>query len=249
MVALAGRLVGRGQRRADHDGVGAAGDGLGDVAPGPHAAVGDDVDVDAGLVEVAHAGAGGVGDGGGLGDADAEHAPAGAGLAGADADEHGDGPRPHEVERRRVRGAAADDDRQLELPDELLQVERLGVLAHVLGGDDRALDDEDVELGVEHRLGVALGLLRRERGGGRDPDGLDLLDAGADQLVLDRLGVDLLHPQRGLLGRQLGDLFEERLGVLVPGPQPFEVEDGETADAGRSRWRWPGRPHRPWPPP
>src|SRR5207302_2585073 len=28
-----------------------------------------------------------------------------------------------------------------------------------------------------------------------------------------------------------GDLLEERLRVLVPGPQPFEVEDGEAADA------------------
>ena len=57
---------------AEHDGVGAAGDRLGDVAAGVHAAVGDEVDVDAGLVEVAHAGGPGVGDGGGLRHADAE---------------------------------------------------------------------------------------------------------------------------------------------------------------------------------
>jgi hypothetical protein len=43
--------------------------------------------------------------------------------------------------------------------------------------------------------------------------------------------VDLLHPQRRLLRRELGDLLEEGLGVLVAGPQPFEVEDGEPAEA------------------
>ena len=77
----AGGVDGGGERRAEHDGVGAAHDRLGDVAAGGHAAVGDEVDVHAGLVEVAHAGGPGVGDGGGLGDADAEHPP-GAGRAG-----------------------------------------------------------------------------------------------------------------------------------------------------------------------
>ena len=81
VVAPARRLGGGGERRADHHRVGAADDGLGDVAAGAHAAVGDDVDVDAGLVEVAHAGGAGVGDGGGLGHADAEHAAGGAGVA------------------------------------------------------------------------------------------------------------------------------------------------------------------------
>src|SRR5437868_4664830 len=81
--------------------------------------------VAAGLVEMAHAGSGGVGDGGGLGDTDAEHAPAGAGLAGPDAHEHAHRARPHEVQRRRVGGTAAHDHRDVERPDELLQVERL----------------------------------------------------------------------------------------------------------------------------
>ena len=69
--APGGRLEGGRQRRAQHDGVGATGDGLGDVAALGHPAVGDDVHVDARLVEVAHAGAGHVGDGGGLGHAQA----------------------------------------------------------------------------------------------------------------------------------------------------------------------------------
>ena len=57
VVAAARRLVRAGERRADHHRVGAAGDRLGDVAAGAHAAVGDDVHVHAGLVEVADPGA------------------------------------------------------------------------------------------------------------------------------------------------------------------------------------------------
>ena len=167
VVAAARRLVRAGERRADHHRVGTAGDRLGDVAAGAHPAVRDDLHVDAGLVEVTDPGARGVGDGRGLRDADAEHAAAGARVAGADADEHADRTGAHEVQRGGVRGAATDDDRDLELADELLQVERLAgrVLRHVLGGDDRALHDEDVELGLEDVLRVLLDPLRRERRG------------------------------------------------------------------------------------
>ena len=63
---------------------------------------------------------------------------------------------------------------------------------------------------------------------------------GFDELVLDRLGVDLLHAARGLLDRQLRDLLEERLGILVARPEAFEVQAREAAevadldrDAGR----------------
>src|SRR5581483_6752321 len=52
VVAAAGSLVRAGQRRADHDGVGASGDRLGDVAAGPHAAVGDHVAVAPGLPQL-----------------------------------------------------------------------------------------------------------------------------------------------------------------------------------------------------
>src|ERR1039458_9791626 len=80
------RFDGSGERRTDHDGVGAAHDGLGDVAPRRHATIGDDLHVHAGLVEVLGAGGAGVGDGGGLWDTDAEHAASGASLSRRDAD-------------------------------------------------------------------------------------------------------------------------------------------------------------------
>ena len=127
--AAAGRLVGAGQRRADHHGVGAAGDRLGDVAAGAHAAVGDDLDVLAGLEHVRRARAGDVGDRRRLRDAEAEDAARRARGAGADADEHAGRAGAHEVQARVVAGAAADDDRDADLADELLEVQRRRVLA------------------------------------------------------------------------------------------------------------------------
>ena len=109
MVAAPRRLVGAGERRADHHRVGTAGDRLGDVATGAHAAVGDDVHVDAGLVEVADACARGVGDRGGLRHTDAEHAAARARVTRTDTHEDADRARAHEVQRGGVRRAATDD--------------------------------------------------------------------------------------------------------------------------------------------
>ena len=199
---LAGRLLGLGERRADHAGVGAAGDRLGQVAAVAHAAVGDDVDVPPGLEQVLHPGAGRVGDRRRLGHADADHLAGGAGGARADADEHADRAGAHEVEGRRVRRAPADDDRDGQLGDEALEVERLVARRDVLSRDDGALDDEDVEAGVEGDVDVLGDLLRGERAGDDDALLLDVADALADELRVDGLAVDLLQsPCR--LGRRV----------------------------------------------
>src|SRR5437588_7605670 len=70
VVATTGSLYRPGEGRTDHDRIGPAGDGLGDVAPGAHPAVGDDLHVAAGLVEVAHPGRRNVRDGRRLGHPD-----------------------------------------------------------------------------------------------------------------------------------------------------------------------------------
>src|SRR5450759_659587 len=189
--------------------------------------------VDAGLVEMTDPGAGGVGDRGGLRDTDPEGPTAGAGMAGSDADEDTDRAGAHEVQRGRVGSAATNDDREVELADELLQVEGLArfVLRDMLGRHDGALDDKQVELGVEDVLGVLLHPLGGERRARGHTTFFDLADAGPDQVVSDRLGVDLLHAPGGLLGGKLGDLLEERFRVLVAGPETFEVEAGQTSEA------------------
>src|SRR6185436_1421613 len=58
----------------------------------------------------------------------------------------------------------------------------------------------------------------------------DLGDAAADELVLQRLRVDLLHAARRLLGLERRDLLEVRLRVLVARPEAFEVETREAAE-------------------
>src|SRR5581483_268434 len=94
--------------------------------------------------------------------------------------------------------------------------------------------------GVEEVLREGLGALRCD-GRARDhAGGADLADAFGDQLELDRLAVDLLHAPGRLVGGQLGDLVEQWLGVLVAGPQTFEVEHAdpaELADLDRRRGR------------
>ena len=82
----------------------------------------------------------------------------------------------------------------VELVDELLEVQRLGLARDVLGGDRGAPDDEHVDAGVDHALGELLGPLRRQRAGHGDPGVAHLLQPRGDQLGLDRLGVDLLQP-------------------------------------------------------
>ena len=104
------------------------------------------------------------------------------------------------MERRLVRRATTDDYRDFELTDEALQVERFDRLGNVLGRDDRALDHEQVELGIDQRLGVLGRALGGQRSAGHDAGRLDLPDAGGDQLRLDGLRINLLHPRRGLVG-------------------------------------------------
>lgn len=129
---------------------------------------------------------------------------------------------------------APDDDRDVELVDEPLEVERLGPARDVLGRDGRAADDEEVDAGLDDGAPVLLGALRGQRSGDGDPGPAQLLDPVGDELGLDLLGVDLLHPGRDVLGVERGDLGEQRLRVLVPGPQALEVEDGQPAESTES---------------
>ena len=177
-----------------------------------------------------------VGDRGRLRHADAEHAARRARGARPDAHEHARGAGAHQVQARVVGGAAADHDRHVEARDELLQVQRLGDRRDVFAGDDRALDHEHVEAGLQRDLVVVEHPLRRQRRRDDDLLLLDLADPLRDQLWLDGLAVDLLHLARGEILRQLRDPLELLLSVLVAGEDALEVEDREAAqiadDAG-----------------
>jgi hypothetical protein len=71
--------------------------------------------------------------------------------------------------------------------------------------------------------------LGRERAGGDHSLRLYLAHPLRDQLGLHGLAVDLLHLAGGLLGRQLGDAVQLRVGVLVAGPDALEVEHRQSA--------------------
>ena len=72
--------------------------------------------------------------------------------------------------------------------------------------------------------------LGRHRGAARHAGVRDLADPLADQVLLDRLLVELLHAPRRLVVGERGDLLVHRLGVLVARPQALEVQAGQAAE-------------------
>src|SRR5438445_184556 len=228
VIAVSGRLLGAGEDRSDHHRVGAAGEGLADVAADAHPAIGDDRDPLPAAPEVVVAGGGAVAGGGHLGDADAQHRPGGAGGPGTDAHQQAADAGVHQLQRGRVVDAVADDHGNVERVGELAEGELLVGAADVAGGEHGALDDEHVGAGLLDDGATSLGVVgdRRDRTG--HPAFLDLLDALSDQPVLHRCSVELLQQDVDVLRRRGGDLGENRAGILVTGLHPVEVENRET---------------------
>src|ERR687886_30293 len=226
-VASPRRLLGLGEGAAQHDGVAPARYGPPHVPSGAHPAVGDYVDVLAGLEKVAHPRRGGVGDGGRLRHPDPDHPSGRADTPGTHADQNPYCPGPHQVQRRRVARAPPDHHGHVQRRPELHEVERLHGSRYVLGGDDRPLDDEHVEARLYGGPVVALDPLGGEARRGYDALVLYLLDAAEDQLLFDGLGVDLLHHPRRLGLGQARYLLEDRPGVLVARLKTLEVEHGQ----------------------
>ncbi len=134
----------------------------------------------------------------------------------------------------------------VELVDEPLEVERLGLARHVFGGDRGAPDDEQVDPGVDNDAPQRLGMRRRQGSGHRDAGGAQFAEPLGDELGADRFGVDLLHPSGRLTRRQRGDLGEQRRRVVVARPQALEVENAEPTETTQSNRRLRGahRIHR-----
>src|SRR5699024_9052655 len=152
VVTAARGLLGAGQRGPDHEAVGAAGDRLDQIAGAAQAAVGDDVHVAAtGLVHVVATGRGHVGHRAGQRHRDPQRLPGGLGGAAAEADQHAGRTGAHQVQGGGVGRAAANDDRDVELVDEALEVQRFAVGGDVLGRDGGAADEEQVHARVDHR--------------------------------------------------------------------------------------------------
>ena len=206
-----------------------------DVAVGEHVHV-----TSAGLVEVLATRRGGVGDRGGHRHTDAQHLVAGGHTGGgAVADDHPGRPGAHQVQGGAVVEHAAGDHRYVQLGDEGLEVQRFAAvvaLRHPFGGDDGALDHQQVHPGGQQRRGERLGVLRAHPHGGDHTRIAHPGDGGAEQIEIQRLGVQLLQqPDRrrrvvlGLGGLDhAGDLL---LDVGVTADQALAVEHPEAAEA------------------
>ena len=96
--------------------------------------------------------------------------------------------------------------------------------------DGRATDDEQVDSGIHDGLVKFFGALRAESTGNGHSSFANFREALRDELWLDRLRIQLLHTNSGLIGGKTTNLFENRLGVFVAGPEALEVEHSETAE-------------------
>ena len=177
------------------------------------------------------AGGGAVGHGGGLGDAHAQHAAGGAGGPGANAHHHGGGTGLHQLQGHLVGDAIAEDHRHAEFAAKPAQVEGFATFGtDVFGGNHRGLHKEEVGAGLSHGLAKAQGGHRRGTHGGDAPLGLDFLDPLADQFLLHRLAVEVLHQgHKGLLAHGRNPI-QGRVGVGVAGLQALNVEYPQGAE-------------------
>src|SRR5712692_1365564 len=160
VIAAARRLDGTGEGGADHDGVGAGGQCLADVATRRHAAVRDDRHVAPRPLVVEVSRGGGVRGGRHLRHAEPENLAARTGGTRTDADQQCVDAALHPLEARLVRDDVTDDEGDGELLLELPEID-----GRVLGGDvsrggNGRLHDEDVGAGLLGDLGEALGALR-----------------------------------------------------------------------------------------
>ena len=225
MVTASGSFPGTGQGGTEHDGVGPAGNGLDDVPGVAHRAVGDNVDVAApGFIKVVASRPGHVGHGGGHGHVEPQDLAHRGGGAAPLPHQEGGGTGAHEVEGGGVGTHAADDDGHVELVDEALEVEGFGRARDVLGGDRGPADDEEVNAGLDDCAPVPLGLPGAEAPGDHDAGGADLGQAGGNELGEDRGPVDLLEDPGGVLRVGFANAGEGLGGVLVAGPQAFEIQ-------------------------
>jgi len=143
------------QRRTDHHGIGPAGKRLRHVAAAAHRAVGDHLHVAATrFLEVFAAGRCHLGDRSGHRDPDTEHIARRVCGSATETDEHAGCTGTHEMHRRLVRCNTADNDRGVELVDEVLQIERLALFGDMLSRNRGAADDEDVEPRLDNGIVV-----------------------------------------------------------------------------------------------
>ena len=133
------------KNRADHRSIGATSERLHDISARPHRSVGDHVDVaTTGLIEVVASRSSNFRDGGCHGHSHTNDVGGGVARSSTESDEDTRRTRAHQVQRRLPSTASTDDDRDVEIVNELLQIQFVPIRVHVLGGHGRSTDDDDV---------------------------------------------------------------------------------------------------------
>ena len=212
-VPRPGRLLGAGQRRADHQHVRAGRDRLGQLAAAAHPAVGDDRDVAAGLGVVRVARGRDVADRGDLRDADPEHLARRARGARADADEHGGGALLHQREGGLGVGRVADRDRDRHVARELGERQRVVLGGEVAGADETWLWTRkrsapcSAQNGPNRRAAPGVAATAAF-----EPAAWISLEPAGDELLADRLPVGLGEQRLDLVVGRGRDPLEDRVG-------------------------------------
>ena len=240
VVAASRRFLRRCQNRTQHDSVCAGGERLAYGAAVAQTAVRDDRHVASGVAVVGVARGGGVDRRGHLRHADAEHFAARARRARSDADEYRGDAGFHQLFRRGERHGVADDHRYVaHVLHEFVEDEALLAGRDVARAGDGCLHDEDIDAGVGSDAGELLRVHGRGRNGGDTACGLDLLDALADEVRLDRRRVHLLHQRRDIAFRCFSKFAQHRIGIFVARLHALKVQDSKTAELGELG----GHPH------
>lgn len=161
----------------------------------------------------------------------------------AEPDQHPGGTRAHQMQGSLVGGGPADDDRNVQVVDELLQIQGLVAGGDMFGRNRRSTYYEEIHTRIDHRGVELLGALRREGPGHRDPGLANLLQTAGDQLSLDRFPVGLLNDPGRLLRRGMGYPIQLGTRVLVSGPQSLQIEHAQSAQPSQGDGRL-GAGHR-----
>ncbi len=173
-----------------------------------------------GLVKIVAARGGDISDGGSHGHVDAHGLRVGVNTR---ADDNALGASAHEVQGGGVIRHAARDHRGIDGGDELLEVERLPALLDVLGGNERALDKQDLRARLDDDWGELTGTLRGHAHSHGHTGIANLRDALGEQFLVERSCVEFL--QRREIGGVLGRTSERAFEILVASPQAFGVNN------------------------
>ena len=211
LVPRPGASVGARQRRAQHERIGAGGDGLGQLAAPAHAAVGDDRHVAAGASKKASRAAATSAMAVTCGTPMPSTSRVVQAAPGPDTHEDGRDALAHQLVGRVVRGRVADRDGDAHEPRELGQLERLVARGEVARGRDLRLDQEQVRavLGAERTPAA-----RRRRASpsttAGEPAACSSRDAPRDEVLADGHLVGLREELLDLVVRGAGDALQHQ---------------------------------------